>query len=163
VFTNAPKWVLGHTKKHRHAVIVLDREFGTAYDAVFLHDDLVKRIAQTGWPLDRFEVVVIDPEIEAWIWQQNKRVADALHAKSMAEVTAILAAAGYAWTSTVPKLAPNRPKEALEAVLRHKQLRWSSAYHKKITESIPVAKCSEPTFVELRNTLQRWFPPGATA
>lgn len=161
VFGSAPEWVRARAGKHEHAVVLLDRDYGTQHSATFLRDDLTDRIRQSGWPPERFRVIVIDPELEAWIWQQNQRVATCLGFGTLRELTAVLNGAGYTWADAGPKLSPDRPKEALEAVLRHRRVGFSSKFHVAIVASVTVARCVEPAFAELRQTLQTWFPPEA--
>lgn len=156
VFTKGHEWVREFGGGHRHAVLVFDREYGTDADAAVLRDDLCARVCATGWDADRFCVVVIDPELEAWIWQRNQRVATPLKFESVPAMVAAVRAAGLEWTDEQPK--PRRPKEALQAVLRQRGLGWSAAIHRSITASVSLVGCQDPAFIQLRSALQAWFP-----
>lgn len=155
------EWMRARLGKYRHGIVVFDREFGTDLDAQTLSIDLTSRIAQTGWHLDHFRVVVIEPELEAWIWQRNQRVAVPLGFKTVDQLVASVCNAGLAWPEGQPK--PSRPKEALEAVCRLKGIGFSAALHRSITASVSLIGCQDPSFVQLRAALQRWFPNGGAA
>lgn len=158
VFTKGHEWVRDFGRGYRHAVLVFDREYGTDADATALRNDLCARVCATGWDLNRFCVVVIDPELEAWIWQRNQRVAAPLKFESVADMVAAVRAAGLEWGDGQAK--PLRPKEALQAVVRQRGLGWSSAIHRSIIAGVSLVGCQDPAFVELRGALQGWFPAG---
>lgn len=162
VFNSAPEWVLGHTSKHRHAVVVFDLDHGTEYETSYLRDDLTKRIRGTGWTEDRFKVIVIEPELEAWIWQRNQKVAKSLKFASVPEMVKAVQDAKIDWPDGQDK--PSRPKEALEAVAtKRRGIGFSSAIHKSITSVVSATACQDAAFQELKATLQAWFPVGDQA
>jgi hypothetical protein len=68
VFGKGHQWLAMYRGKHKYAVVIFDREFGTQLDANALRASLTERILQIGWDDDNFRVIVIDPELEAWIW-----------------------------------------------------------------------------------------------
>ncbi|MBE0624558.1 MAG: hypothetical protein IH606_07100 [Burkholderiales bacterium] len=159
VYGKGHEWVRERLGKHRHAVVVFDREFGTNLDADTLRDDLTNRILQTGWEAERFRVIVIDPELEAWMWQRNQKVATPLGFASVEEMVNSVIGAGLPWPNGHAK--PARPKEALEAIARKRRIGWSAAIHRSITTNVSLVGCQDPTFLELRQALQLWFPRGA--
>ncbi|XZE45221.1 methylation-associated defense system protein MAD4 [Pirellulaceae bacterium SH467] len=146
---------------HEKVVVILDAEWQGAPPPQVIQQQLSERILKTGWTPDRFKVIVIDPELEAWIWQRNQRVAKQLKFNSVAEMVGVVVSTGIAWPDEAPK--PARPKEALEAIARNRRIGWSSAIHRSITENVTLVGCQDPSFIELRDTLQAWFPPSATA
>ena len=146
---------------HEKVVVVLDAEWDGSPGAATIQAELTARIVSRGWPMDRFKVIVIDPELEAWIWQRNQRVATPLRFNSVADMVNVVTSSGIAWPADAPK--PSRPKEALEAVARSQRIGWSSAIHKSVTMSVTLIGCKDPSFVELRQTLQEWFPQEAIA
>jgi hypothetical protein len=62
-------------EQYRYAVIVLDAEFDPYPGASVLQEDISKGMIASGWDEDRFSVVVIQPELEAWLWAPNQNVA----------------------------------------------------------------------------------------
>lgn len=141
---------------HHRAIVIQDAEWEGSPGANEICAGLTSRIASTGWPTDRFRVICIEPELETWIWQPSNRVAAQLRFSSVAEMIAEVRAAGIEWPDGSPK--PHRPKEALEAVVRRRGLGWSSAVHRSITTKVSMKGCQDPSFLDLRDTLQRWFP-----
>ena len=168
ISSRPPQWIPGtyttgeelmrpFQKTHRHAVLMLDAQWDGSPGAAAIRTDLSNRILVTGWPADAFKVIVIEPELEAWIWQRNQRLATALKFGSVAEMVKAVHDAKVDWPNGQAK--PSRPKEALEAVAtRKRKIGYSSALHRAITTTISLAGCRDNAFLELRQTLQRWFP-----
>lgn len=142
---------------HRHAVILLDADWDGSPGAATIRSDLTTRILSTGWAADSYKVIVIEPELESWIWQRNQRVATALNFNSVPEMVTAVRAAKIDWPDEQAK--PSRPKEALEAVAtRKRKIGFSSALHRSITSTVSLVGCQDAAFLELRQTLQTWFP-----
>lgn len=145
---------------HRHAVLMLDNKWDGSPGVEAIRDDLSARIVKTGWTIDRFRVIVIDPELEAWIWQRSQKVADVLKFSSVDSMVKAVRAASIEWSDD--KAKPSRPKDALKAVAtRQRGIGFSNAIHREICEKASVVKCQELSFKQLREALQGWFPLGA--
>ena len=103
-------------RQYRHAIVMLDREgCGREGDSrQELEREIERQLSSTGWD-DRAAAIVLDPELEVWVWSDSP------------EVDAVLG-----WVHTTPRLAewlqnegysvsgqtkPNRPKEVMERVL----------------------------------------------
>jgi hypothetical protein len=56
------------------------------------------------------------------------------------------------------QVKPARPKEAMEAILRHVRKARSSAIYREIAGKVALAGCTDPSFGKFRETLGRWFP-----
>jgi hypothetical protein len=144
-------------KTHRRAVVILDAEWDGSPGAVTIRANLTKRIVGTGWAADACKVIVIDPELEAWIWQRNNKVATALKFASVHEMVKAVQDAKINWPDGQDK--PTRPKEALQAVAtKRRGIGFSSAVHKSITSVVSATACQDPAFQELKAILQSWFP-----
>lgn len=155
-YTTGEELMRPFQKTHRHAVLMLDAQWDGSPGAAAIRTDLSNRILVTGWPADAFKVIVIEPQLEAWIWQRNQRLATALKFGSVAEMVKAVHDAKVDWPNGQAK--PSRPKEALEAVAtRKRKIGYSSALHRAITTTISLAGCRDNAFLELRQTLQRWF------
>lgn len=142
----------------RHALVVFDYEGCGQEHKLKPHEvesSVKKSLAISGWT-DRAEVVVIKPELEAWVWSLSPSVDDVL-----------------GWTGRSPSLRdwmknkglltqdnnkPDRPKEAMEMALKTSGVRRSSANFRKLAEHVGLNKCSDPSFGRLRSILQAWFP-----
>ena len=120
-----------------------------------LEEEVEGRLAANGWP-DRSRAIVIDPELEAWVWSNSPHVDAAM-----------------GWTGRTPGLRrwlmekgmlqateqkPRRPKEAVEMALRVVQKPRSSAIYRELARTVGLERCTDPAFLKLKETLQRWFP-----
>src|SRR5262249_32763761 len=77
-YKNGQEFVRLYQRSHRNAVVILDSEWDGSPGAVVIRENLSARIVSTGWTIDHFRVIAIEPELETWIWQKNQRVANAL-------------------------------------------------------------------------------------
>jgi hypothetical protein len=63
---------------HRFAVVVLDHAWVGSPDVEVIEQTIKGNMLSSGWRTDRVAVIVIDPELEAWLWQDSSHVATAL-------------------------------------------------------------------------------------
>ncbi|MFB3133348.1 MAG: hypothetical protein ACE10K_12585, partial [Rhodothermales bacterium] len=52
---------------------------------------------------------------------------------------------------------PQRPKEAVEAVLRATDTPRSSSLYRQLAQKVSLNRCDDPAFLKLKSTLQEWF------
>jgi len=155
VYDCAHEYLAPYLETHEHAVAVFDRKYGTDRTADESRDHVIEEMLQSGWPRERFEVVVIDPELEMWLWTGTPHVKAAFRCQE--EPREWLAANNW-WPAEAPK--PPRPKKAAEALVAHGgQRRFNKTLHREIVAKSSVANCVDPAFGILRDALQRWFPP----
>jgi hypothetical protein len=146
-------------RQYRCALVMFDREgCGREGAAEDLEREVEQRLSAAGWG-DRAAVVVIDPELEIWVWSDSQQVDDAL-----------------GWTGHKPPLKqwlrdeshiignamkPHRPKEALEKALRLARKARSSAIFLELAKHVSVRRCQDRAFLKFKGILQRWFcdPP----
>lgn len=141
----------------RHALVVFDRE-GCGRDLA--REDLEKlveaELAKSGWD-NRGVAIVIDPELENWVWGPSPHVASALGwTDDRGDLKEWLVSHG--WLPSLEATKPRRPKEAVDAVMKLVDAPRSSAIYQAIAEKVSVQLCTDPAFVKLRETLQGWFP-----
>jgi hypothetical protein len=144
-------------QQYHFALVLFDRSGSGAEDrtAEEIETEAEARIGQAGWS-GRSGVIVLDPELEAWVWSASTRVDEV-----------------PGWSSRVPDLRswlvdqkycidkgdkPARPKEAMESAMRKSGVRWSSAVFKSLAESVSVQGCSDRAFQKFRNIIQTRFP-----
>ena len=140
---------------HHRALVVLDAEWDGSPGAERIKADLSGKIKSTGWGSETFRVIVIDPELENWIWQKNDHVAKGLGCPSCQEMMGD-ATVQAGWPEAEAK--PPRPKELLEDILRRRRIPRSSAIYKNITSRVSVKGCTDSAFEELLAALREWFP-----
>lgn len=143
--------------RYRHAVVMFDREGcgGERLSRAELEGEVEGRLQVNGWN-DRARVVVIDPELESWVWSDSPEVERALGWAGRSPVLrSWLSEKGF-FREGIMK--PERPKEAVEAALRVVHKPRSSAIYQDLATSVSLWRCSDPAFARLRAALQGWFP-----
>lgn len=156
-FLRSPELLRSFANRFTHAIVVFDREgCGREEDSrKELELDLEKRLSRTGWQ-KRAAAIVLDPELEAWVWSDSPHVDAALgwagrnpDLRSWLQDHDLLDPHG-------PK--PGRPKEAVERALQVVRKPRSSALYRQLAQEVGLARCVDPSFSKLRRTLRRWFP-----
>jgi hypothetical protein len=146
------------TNNYRFAMIIFDRE-GSGQERksrVEIEENLENLLALNGWNAAQIAVIVIDPEIENWIWIDSPNVSNAFNWNNSEKL--------YDWLSNNDWLEvgadkPERPKEALEKVLRISKKPRSASIYLEIAEKTSFAKCTDKAFVKMLNQLKLWFKP----
>lgn len=155
-FHGAPDLLRVYARGARHALVALDREGSgrEAHAAQAIRGDVEKRLAANGWG-DRAAVVVLDPELETWIWSTAAQLPGVLGwpdgGRSLWDW---LDNEGH-WPRGQVK--PARPKETLLATLRHTGRRHSAALYGELAQRVDFAGCTDEAFLELRRKLCQWF------
>jgi len=145
---------------HERAVIILDEDFDPYPGAEEICEDITKNMLGAGWSQERFEVVVIEPMLEAWLWADNLNVAHAFGYESFEQLQAPLIAKGL-WDAGEAKPKRERLKDAKKAAMKfgNKKLNGSPFPGLfKILSSRAFDACQEPSFGRMRQRLQEWFP-----
>jgi hypothetical protein len=153
-----PEFLRGYQRQFQHALLILDREGsgGEAKNRMALEEELEGRL-KVSWE-NRAAAVVIDPELESWVWSDSPHVEEVL-----------------GWTGREPTLhqwllmsgslvegqvKPIRPKEAALEALRLSNTPWSPSLYRQLALRVSVRRCKDPAFAKLCQTLKRWFPAG---
>ncbi len=155
VYGKAHELLRPYQRSHRHAVVAFDKWYGTGRTADESRNHVVGQMRASGWEEGRFEVVVIDPFLEAWIWTGTPHVKAAFRCD--VEPRQWLQEAGL-WPEECQK--PPDPKEAAKALCRQGSRRgFNKTLHSEIVAKSSVTSCVDPAFGLLREALRRWFPP----
>lgn len=148
---------------HERAIVMLDAAWDGAKPANQIYR-ILRRKMEISWPAERLEVIVFDPELEAWFWQEHpvvERVLGYPPKRTKQEpltMRAWLERAGH-WPSKRSK--PPDPKAALRWALKQTRVHFSSALHGEVSRRAPFHECQDPAFRAFVATLQRWFPAEA--
>jgi hypothetical protein len=140
----------------RYALVVLDHEGSGHHGAPSdLELDLQAKLTQNGWER-RCAAVVIQPEVENWIWSDSRHVDTVLGwpVEGM-DLRDWLVREGYL---LVGQSKPQDPKGAMVAALRKARKRPSSAHYGALAASVDFRNCTDPAFQKLLSTLRAWFP-----
>ncbi len=152
----AESFLEGFVRTHRHALVVFDHD-GCGWedrcpDAV--ESELEGRLSRAGWE-GRCAVVVIAPELEAWVWSDSPNVDSEL-----------------GWTGRHPTLRewlvsdnllaangtkPADPKTAMERAMRQARKPLSPNVFARLAETVGLNRCEDRAFLKLKTTLQGWY------
>jgi len=147
------------TQQFSHALVLFDYQGCGAehsHSSEQIENDVESRLELAGWN-GHARAIVIDPELEIWVWSRSSRVEEIL-----------------GWQGKTPDLRswlvedgrfrilqdwkPEHPKEALEAALKHVRKVRSSAVLRQLAQQISWRGCTNRAFLRLQSTLQTWFP-----
>jgi len=156
VFRQSHEFLRGSVSRYRHAIAICDHH-GSGSDAP--REELEKRIEQqlraNGWD-DRAAAIVIDPELEIWMWGDWATLArrtdwsgDESSLKDWLRSRTLLRPG---------EAKPRQPKEALQRVLKQTGKPWSSAIHESMAANAVTSECVDAAFQKFKLTLQQWFP-----
>lgn len=144
--------------RYAHALIMLDRE-GCGQETRSreeLEDVIGRNLSVSGWG-ERGVAVVIDPELEGWVWGDSPHLGEVLGwSEELGSLRLWMNKAGFLAENHVK---PSRPKEALETVLRTVRRPRSASIYLQLAQRVSVNRCIDPAFSKFRTTLRQWFPP----
>jgi hypothetical protein len=159
VHKSAHQLLRPYLNTHIRAIVVLDQQFGGELPAEQVRLEILQNLRANGWAEDRCSVVVIDPELEIWLWQDNANVAQAIRFTGPS-VRQHLQQVGK-WPVGAAK--PLDPKETIQEFIKpHRALKTKVVYS-RIARTVSVARCTDPAFQLFAGTLRGWFPQGAGA
>ena len=154
VYTRGHQLLKSYQKTHRYAVVVLDNAWDGSPGVTQIEATITNNLIETGWDKDCILAIAINPELEAWVLQDNRNVEQAFRFKD-GSLREWLQQKGL-WDAGKPKAAD--PKKAIEETLKKTRTPRSSAIYKKITSQVSVKHCQDRAFNLLRDKLQEWFP-----
>ncbi len=159
-YRNAPEVLRGARTTHNRVLLLFDRHGSGAEAAkgrAEIEGEVERRLYESGWAPDCACVVVLEPELEAWVWAKSSHVAEALGWGSGYEQLRSYLESEELWRQGEDK--PHDPKGAMEAARRKKRSGGGSAtVFAGLARRVSMARCADPAFKKLRSTLQRWFP-----
>ncbi len=159
VYLRAQDLLRPYTNQAAHAIVVLDRE-GSGREgrmsAVEIEKELEERLQRNGWlnpeGQSRAIAIVLDPELEVWVWSQSPHLPAALGLDSDHSLEQSIQ--GF---QRLPNGKPERPKEAMLAALRVARKPHSPDIFKELAQKVSL-QVRERSFDKLRSALQTWFP-----
>ena len=159
IYRKSPGYTRPIQRSHRHLVVMLDSHWGGSPGADAISERISDDLQRSGWPADRFAVIVIAPELEVWMWQDRPQVADALAFNSdrfgKPTLRAWLGERGL-WLPEENK--PREPKRAFNETLARASRPRSATIYEKIASRVTLQHCTDPAFNTLCDALRRWFP-----
>lgn len=154
------EWLRPFLNRAKYAVACLDYEgCGSNHPGNIVERNIETLLIQNGWR-DRAIAIAIEPELESWFWNRSKVVADVCEWRNgIDDLYGWLTINGWLRQNDVK---PDRPKEALEAVVKKSEIAFSGSLHRQVAKEVTLARCTDPAFLKLKSTLQAWFPQQST-
>lgn len=143
--------------RYKFALVIFDHH-GSGRDKDDIDDiqnDIEKKLSRNGWLDENVCVIVLDPELEIWVWATSKEVDQCL-----------------GWTGKNPDLRtwlknkkllqedqtkPQNPKEAMIDALKVTRKRHNAVIFASLASRISLNKCTDKGFLRLKTTLRQWF------
>ena len=116
-------------------------------------------LCRNGWE-NRSKAIVIEPELETWVWSASPNVGRVL---GWSEGTGALRdwlSEQQLWPEDEAK--PPDPKSALRRAMRAKKRHPTAATFMTLAREVGLGACKDPAFREMRETLRGWFPASDT-
>ncbi len=137
---------------YKYALVMFDREgCGQEKKSVQKLESIVqKQLNETGWE-NRSCVVVIEPELEVWVWT------DSPHVSSVLGVTYKSLKKLLSDNAITSNYKPLNPKELMEEILFRSRIPRSSSLYAKLAKNVSLKNCSDPAFCRLSKYLTSWF------
>ena len=142
--------------RYRHVLVLFDREgSGRENSSREALEREVEGRLSPDWG-ERARVVVLDPELEAWLWSDSPHVEVVLGwAGRTPSLRSWLIERNLLATGAVK---PQRPKEAAERALRQVWKPRSSALYGELARKVSFQRCEDPSFRRMVEILRGWFP-----
>ncbi|MDP2898514.1 MAG: hypothetical protein Q8Q12_18400 [bacterium] len=161
-YQQSHNFLLSRLGEFEHALVVFDRK-GSGQESRAVEEiekEVQDRLRQHGWD-DKAEVIVIDPELEAWVWGPSRQVGHTLGWRGRRKpLRAWLQEEGL-WDERAVK--PRDPKRALQRTLRELRIQRSSALYGELANRVGLRNCRDRSFCRLVDTLRNWFPPSQSS
>jgi hypothetical protein len=156
-FGQGHEFLRSFTRLFSRALILFDRDGCGREDCSREElETLVEgRLQSSGWG-DRARAVVLDPEVEIWVWSDSAHVPVALGCKEDLPTVRRWLIDQRLWAEGRSK--PDDPKGAMEAILRISGRPRSSAIYENLARKVSLQRCHDSAFLKLRETLVAWFP-----
>lgn len=142
---------------HHHALALFDRH-GSGRDLETrdaIESSIENALSCGGWG-DRARAIVIDPELENWVWGSSPHVATILGWDSPSSLRQFLLEKGLV---AEDRNKPHDPKAAMEEALRKANIGKSSRHFESLAKRVGnLSSCTDRAFQKLLSVLRTWFP-----
>lgn len=159
-YHESPELLHGYRRDTAHAAVLLDLQWaGSPSTATEAENDVEKRLQESsipGWA----RAVVIDPELEVWLFAEAPHLEAALGWAGREPSLRNALDSNGLWPRTLVK--PADPKRAVEWALRRVAKPRSSSIYRDVAGRTSLARCEDRAFLRLKEILRGWFPAGET-
>lgn len=152
----AHDFLRGFAETYRHALVIFDLHGCGAEDEdkTDLERQVQERLVQNGWDERRVRCLILDPELEIWVWSDSPETAQALGWEQHALEPWL--DEQDLWSSH-EQSKPDDPKKAMEAALEQAKIPRSASIYRRIASNVGLGRCTDSSFQRLKEVLQSWF------
>ncbi|HXG86411.1 MAG TPA: hypothetical protein VNI84_20500 [Pyrinomonadaceae bacterium] len=141
---------------YNYGLVIFDRE-GSGQETKTREEieaELEQQLSDSGWN-DRIAVIVIEPELESWVWSDSPHVERILGwDEQIISLKDWLVNQNFLESNQVK---PSRPKEAMDGAIRQVKKPHSSSIFLQLAEKVSLNRCQDNSFLKLKTILQLWF------
>ena len=153
VFKEAGSFLAVFAQQYEHALVLIDAEWeGGPVSTEEIEEKIQDDLNRNGWE-GRSAVIVIDPELETWVWSSSDHVPK-LFRTDWTTIKDLGHRKNY-WQKG--EIKPSRPKELLKEVLHRTKTKDSAALFRQLAEKVSLSGCQDGSFRRFREVLQEWF------
>lgn len=140
----------------KQAVVMFDHSgCGDQRPREVIQREVEAGLARNGWR-NRAKAIVIEPELEAWVWSRSRHVPELLGWTAGYPALRSWLERNGLWRTGESK--PIDPKGAMRRALRQMNLQPSARRFAELAGAVSLQRCSDPAFNEFTRTLRKWFP-----
>ncbi|MCY4137829.1 MAG: hypothetical protein OXF56_06140 [Rhodobacteraceae bacterium] len=146
-----------YVKDHEFVLVLFDKE-GSGDETAIRQDiqnAVEEDLCRAGWN-NRSKAIVIEPELEMWVWSDSANVGPVLGWNEGTEALRKWLCERDLWPDGVAK--PPDPKLAMTRAMNKKSRGPTALSFKELAEQVSLRKCKDPAFREMCETLRGWFP-----
>lgn len=153
--TDGVSFLNSFSGQYHYALLIFDFEgCGDESTPVSVQEINLREGLSHAWG-NRSEVIIIEPELDIWVWSDSPHVEQSIGWKDRPKsMRSWLQDQGFLVEGV---LKPERPKEALEVVLRSLRKPRSSALYEELAKKVSLQRCNDGSFMKFKNTLHNWF------
>jgi len=119
-----------------------------------LETQVEQSLGTCGWAA-RAAAIVIDPELEAWVWSDSPHVDRILGwERKSPDLREWLRSRGLLEQDATK---PRCPKKAMAAAIWRTRKARSSSLYAQLADRVSLDRCSDPAFLKLKSKLKEWF------
>ena len=145
VLNHSVDYVRPYLKEYKFLLVLFDHE-GCGKESASrdkIETQIEKTLDANGWK-NRNACVVLEPEIESWLWVNAAHLHDITDWSDKLSVYGWLKKKGFLFKPDGQK--PEQPKEAFECILKKQRIPYSSSLFAELAGKASYISCSDPAF-----------------
>ncbi len=167
VYRKGHDFLQSYRRTHRYAVLVLDFQFEHQKKPDEIVAEMTSKMIANGWNAEQIQVVLIQPELEAWLWQDNPNIQEVFF-RNLSPTEKPKAPALRQWLCDqrlwpMECVKPPDPKTAMMKAAEEFRAGAPMAVFTEVFRRVSVHGCQDAAFHTLRDALKRWFPQAECA